>query len=135
MAVTELGRSPLRAPIRVAVYTGIATVGVVAMDPQHTHIPLCPFHAITGWWCPLCGGLRAVNAAARGHLGAALHDNVLLMAGLPILVWIFVDWTLRRRDGRAARSWPRWATVALVVLGVVFTVVRNLPALDALRPT
>lgn len=134
MAVTDFGPSRLRAPRRVAAMLGVATAGVVVLDPQHTHIPLCPFHAMTGWWCPLCGGLRAVNATARGHLGAALHDNVLLMAAVPVFAWYFVDWTLRLRAGRPARRWPRSATVALVVLGVVFTVARNLPAMGALRP-
>ena len=135
MAVTELERSPLRAPRRVAAMLGLATAGVVVFDPQHTHVPLCPFHAVTGWWCPLCGGLRAVNATVRGHLGAALHDNVLLIAALPLVAWMFVVWTLRLRAGRPARRWPRSATVLLVVLGIAFTIVRNLPALGALRPT
>ena len=135
MAVTGLGRSTPRAPLRVALVGVVATAGVVALDPQHTHIPLCPFHALTGWWCPLCGGLRAVNAVARGHLGAALHANVLLVAALPVVIWMFLDWTRRLRDGRPARSWPKWAPAAFVVLGVVFTVVRNLPAFSVLRPT
>jgi hypothetical protein len=51
---------------------GLAVAAVAAVDPDRRDIPLCPLHAMTGLLCPLCGGLRAVNHLAHGHLGAAL---------------------------------------------------------------
>jgi hypothetical protein len=107
---------------------------VVAVDPVRTHVPLCPFHAVTGWSCPLCGGLRAVDALARGHVLTAIGDNVLLVATVPVAL----AWSYSRRgrtrsvhDTQRAR---RAAVVALVVVAAAFTVLRNLPFAAALRP-
>ena len=41
-----------------------------AFDPAHRHVPLCPFHTITGWQCPLCGGLRCADALVHGQWSA-----------------------------------------------------------------
>jgi hypothetical protein len=122
-----------RAQLRVAVALSAGLGTDVVFDPQHRHVPLCPFHAVTGWWCPLCGGLRAADSLAHLHLRTAWHDNLLLVAGLPLLALWWLDWTVRTRDGRA--PWrPRLAVVTLIVVAISFTVLRNLPFADGLRP-
>lgn len=123
-----------RAPWAAAAGVLVGTAADVAFDPAHRHVPLCPFHAAFGWWCPLCGGLRCVNALVHGEFGAALHANVLLLAALPLALGYWLTWLHRSRTGRAAPS-PRRRTVAvIVVVLVIFTVVRNLPAMASLRP-
>jgi Protein of unknown function (DUF2752) len=97
-------------------------------------VPLCPFHAVTGWWCPLCGGLRAAQALSHGKVAAALHDNVVLVAALPLLALFWLDWLLRARADRPPRALSRAAGVTVVVALVGFTIVRNLPWAGALRP-
>lgn len=97
-------------------------------------MPLCPLHAATGWWCPLCGGLRATQALSHGDVAAALHDNALLLGSLPLLVWWWVDWIVRARADRAPRVLQRGAGLVVVLVLVGFTVVRNLPGAEALRP-
>ena len=121
-------------PWRVLGLLALATVGDVAFDPLHRHVPLCPFHAVTGWDCPLCGGLRAVDHLAHGHLAAAAHANLLVLVGLPLVALWWLDWALRARRGRPARGPGRTGTVALVAVAVLFTFVRNLPGFAALRP-
>jgi hypothetical protein len=119
--------------IRPAAVLIAAVAIVVAVDPVHTRVPLCPFHAVTGWSCPLCGGLRAVDALARGHVFTAIGDNVLLVAAVPVAI----AWSYSRR-GRARGEQDahrrRSAVVALVVVAAAFTVLRNPPFADALRP-
>jgi hypothetical protein len=122
-------------PARLAALLTLATAGDVALDPQHTHVPLCPFHSLTGMQCPFCGSLRAVDNLVRGHPLTALHDNLLLVAALPVLAVAWLDWVARRRTGRRARRWPRTATVWLVLLLVGYAVLRNLPSMAALRPS
>ena len=51
------------------------------------NVPLCPFHAATGLYCPLCGSLRGVGDLAHGHVMAALGSNLLLVVTLPLLAW------------------------------------------------
>lgn len=91
-------------------------------------LPQCPFHAITGLYCPGCGSTRALHALAHGELGAALGFNPLLVLALPLLAaWALarVAKTLRG-DATPVRQPPHAATVALVVV-VSFFLLRNLP--------
>jgi hypothetical protein len=62
---------------------GALTAAVVTFDPGTTPwFPSCPFHALTGWLCPLCGSLRAVHALSRGAPLAALAFNPITVVGL-----------------------------------------------------
>jgi hypothetical protein len=130
MTVRQAPHRPTRAPWLALAGVGTAAAVDVALDPAHHHVPLCPFRAATGWDCPLCGGLRAVNAALRGEFAAAWHANLLLWLSLPLLLWGFGRWV---RDGRPP-TLGRRAVVLVVLAAVCFTVVRNLPMAGALRP-
>ena len=123
-----------RAPWRFALLGVLATGGDALFDPVHRHVPLCPFFAITGWDCPLCGGLRAVDHLVHGQLVAALHANVLAVAAIPLVALWWADWWVRSRRGLDARGLGRAGGFAVAAVAVVFTVVRNLPAMAALRP-
>ena len=68
--------------------------------------PACPLRALTGWLCPLCGGLRAAHALLHGHILEALTLNPFLFAAG--LAWPFVP--------------PRWTAAG----AALFTVARNL---------
>jgi hypothetical protein len=122
----RLGR-PLAALAAVAV----PTVYVAGVDPnQPGHYPTCPFLQATGWWCPGCGGLRAVHALAHGQLTTAGHDNVLVLA-LAVLAgmyWVLWLWAaLTNTPAPGLRISRRQAAVLVLVLAL-FTVFRNLPA-------
>ena len=70
----------------LALVSVAAAILLAAFDPSTTWwFPSCPFHALTGWLCPLCGSLRAVHALLTGAPLAALAFNpltiVLLGAG------------------------------------------------------
>jgi hypothetical protein len=127
-------RARISAPTLAAVGVAAATAADVAFDPAHRDVPMCPFHAAFGWWCPLCGGLRAANALARGDLGAALHANAVLVCALPLLALYWLDWRSRSKRGLRARPLGRVGVAAVVAVLVLFTVVRNLPVATALRP-
>ena len=100
----------------------LAYVGLRDPHAPGFGFPTCPFHAITGWLCPGCGGIRMMHDVLNGDFGAALTDNAFLLVGLPLLaVWLL----LRRRAG--TRGVPIAAGVTIVVAAVVWTVVRNLP--------
>jgi hypothetical protein len=120
-----------------------ALAGVVAaftyvglIDPNHPgHYPVCPLFALTGVYCPGCGGLRCAHAVAHGDLATAFSDNALAVVGFGAFAVVWVTWLLRARRGItgrigvSARWW--WAVGALVA---IFTVVRNLPFGSALAP-
>ena len=112
-----------------------ATGGLLFVNPNTTHVPLCPLHAMTGLNCPLCGATRATWELLHGHLGTALHDNALYVLGLPFLLVLWGRWWEASRAGEStARLLPVWLSRSLIVVAVVFAVVRNLPFGQFLSP-
>jgi hypothetical protein len=96
-------------------------------DPSAT-MPTCPFHALTGLWCPGCGGLRMVHALLHGRLGEAAHDNVVLLAASPVLLGLLLAWSVTTlRGGRFRLRLRPVVAVALFALVLAWFVVRNLP--------
>ncbi len=111
-----------------AIVSGVLLAGAVGyvglVDPHNPHslYPLCPFKFLTGWNCPLCGGLRMTHDLVHGDLLASINDNVFALVGIPLLIGWFV---IRRRLGLSARTTPVVLTV--VVASIAWTVLRNLP--------
>ncbi len=108
----------------------LAAVAVVArVDPnQPGHYPGCPTRLLTGVDCPACGTLRGLHELSRGHFGAALDHNVLLLAAVPFGIWMWVRWTRAAVTGTPARVVvpPRWVVPVLSIVAITFTLVRNL---------
>jgi len=115
----------------------IATLAVHLRDPHEKGSwGFCPSAAL-GFYCPGCGGLRAVNDLTNGDLGAAASSNLVLVVLLPFVVVALVVWTLDRWQGRTRQ--PPWRVLRPGVLMLVaalatFTVLRNLAAGAWLAP-
>jgi hypothetical protein len=130
--IAEAGSRPARDPAqrrRLYGALGFSTLlagalGYVGLvDPHHQGLlfPFCPFRVLTGWNCPLCGGLRMTHDLLHGELSAAITDNVFLLVGIPMLTgWIL----LRRRREKAMLPMP--AAVTIVIATLAWTAVRNL---------
>lgn len=123
-----------RVPAIVAATVVSATAGLWAVNPNTTRVPLCPLHAATGWWCPLCGGLRATHALAHGDLVTALHDNALFVASVPLLIVGWLLWFTGAGATRATRLRTRRLLWAVMALALIFGVVRNLAWASWLAP-
>jgi hypothetical protein len=121
----------LRGPLTAAGGVGLATAALLLRDPhRHGSWGLCPFKAVTGWDCPLCGGLRAVNDLGHGRLVDAAHSNLLFVASVPVILALWVLWLRRGWTGSTrhlAGRFTRPLTLGYAVLLVVFTVYRNTP--------
>ncbi|MEO9236781.1 MAG: DUF2752 domain-containing protein [Jatrophihabitantaceae bacterium] len=109
----------------------MAVPGLYLFNPNTSRIPLCPLHAMTGLWCPLCGVTRASHALLHGQLGTALQDNLLFVLALPLLALAWWRWT---SPAGASRLLPRPVLASLLLLGVIFGVLRNLPVGSWLAP-
>lgn len=130
------GRGAALLPLGVAAVAlvGVGYVGLV--DPNTAgHYPTCPLLAITGWYCPGCGGLRAVYALGHGDLPTALARNPFAVLVLGYLVVTWVLWFQRRARGRPFR----WPASSRVLYGALFAIVtfwalRNVPGWTWLSP-
>jgi len=114
---------------------GIAATVFFFNPSAHKFYPVCLFHQLTGLNCPGCGGTRALYALLHGHFSTALRDNALLVGGISVLALRGIWFAARRICGRSNGAlfpanwlWP------LLVIVVVFTVLRNLPAFAFLSP-
>ena len=122
-------------PVLALVPVAAATAVVALLSPEEPgNYPTCPFHAVTGWWCPGCGSLRAVHALTSGDVATAVDRNVLLVLAVPVLVLAWAAWVRRTVTGRSRRPVPAAAGWTLLVTGLAFWVLRNVPAGSWLAP-
>jgi hypothetical protein len=131
-APTTRSRSErIRGPLLSAAGLAAATLALHVRDPHVTHSwGVCPLYALTGVYCPGCGGLRGVNDLTDGHLGQAASSNLLLVLAIPFAVVLFVRWGYAAwtgRDLRVVPVLPAGVKAGLIVLVVAFTLARNLP--------
>ncbi|WP_406140678.1 DUF2752 domain-containing protein [Streptomyces sp. NBC_01089] len=123
-------------PLGTLAAVAAAFTYVGAVDPNHPgHYPVCPLYALTGVYCPGCGGLRSAHEFAHGHFLAALGDNALAVVGYGVFAVVMVVWLVRAVQGRATRFTMRpalWWGIGAVAL--VFSVLRNFPVGSFLAP-
>ena len=127
----------MRAPVLVIGGLGLAVTALHFRDPhQGGSWGFCTSAAM-GFWCPGCGGLRAVNDLTRGDVGAAASSNLLFVLVLPLMVFLLGRWAVDRWTGREREVNTRLSTIVVVslcVAALVFTVLRNLPTGSWLAP-
>lgn len=125
------GAAAVRRPLLLAGGLGLMTLALRFRDPhQHASWGLCPFKLLTGWDCPGCGGLRAVNDLTHGHLAAAAASNLFFVVSIPLLVGLWFGWVRGAWTGRPSRVHPRLAkglVTGYLGLLVLFTIYRNTP--------
>ncbi|WP_210414613.1 DUF2752 domain-containing protein [Microlunatus elymi] len=97
----------------------------------------CPFRAVTGWQCPLCGATRMGAELLRGDLPAAFGYNPGVFIALVVLALSAVAWTvaavggptlrLPRRLADPIHRVPGWSWICVAAAAaVLYAVLRNL---------
>lgn len=133
--------------VRLAAIAGWAVAGaaIAVLSRHHPSdlgfLPPCP-SASLGLACAGCGSTRAVHFLLQGDLAAAWRHNPMLVAvGVPFAAVAGVGlaraaWTGRWPRSRLSPLVAARLGLALVILLVGWTVVRNLPGetFSVLRP-
>lgn len=123
-------------PLAVAAGALLGAGFVANVDPNVAgHYPTCPFLAVTGWYCPGCGALRAIHALGNGDLLTALARNPVVVVALVYLAVAWVLWFRRRVSGRLLQ-WlaPPWVLHGVLGVILAFWVLRNVPGWTWLSP-
>jgi len=112
----------------LAVAAGVAVLRM--FDPATSGVfPPCPLLALTGWYCPGCGSLRAFHQLLHGNLRNALAMNPLAVLTLPFLAYGMASHAIFVVRGRylprifVPAPWIRALSAAVVAFGIA----RNLP--------
>jgi len=119
---------------------GVAAAGLAlhVRDPHDAGSwGVCPLYALTGIYCPGCGGLRAVNDLTNADLLGAASSNLLFVLAIPLLAFLWVRWFRRRWKGEPTSPEvgnPYVLSAVAIVLLAGFTVARNLPFGSWLAP-
>ncbi len=99
--------------------------------------PDCPILRFTGFYCAGCGGQRMVHSLLRGDFSAAFHHNPYLFVLCPLAAVYAVVEVCRYGKGKRLLIYSRrfrWCLIAVLALGLLFTVLRNLPGFSFLVP-
>jgi Protein of unknown function (DUF2752) len=101
---------------------GILAVALRLFPPDTSAFyPTCPFHALTGLLCPVCGFTRALAALVAGRWQEAVHANPLVAIGAPVLAFRIL-WA--EKPGHTVI--PAAAMRYILAIAFAFTIVRNL---------
>jgi Protein of unknown function (DUF2752) len=108
----------------------IAVYYLYAYNPATSLLYLpCPFHMLSGFYCPGCGSLRALHHLLHGHLTMAFWLNPLMILSLPFLGYSFLSYLMTGIRGRSLPNIFVPASCIRVYLGIVllFWSLRNIP--------
>jgi hypothetical protein len=98
---------------------------------------VCPTYALFGFYCPGCGGLRAVNDLSDLRILDAASSHLAFVLTIPLFTYVFVRWTQSRWSGRSWDPPQRltlWIGILVIVGWTAFTVLRNTSAGSWLAP-
>src|SRR5664280_2852369 len=126
-AGSAVWRAPLVTPLAVAGAALLGALVVRVVDPNVAgHYPVCLSLTLTGTYCPLCGGLRAVHDLMLGNVAGAFRMNPLVVLGLPFLALAWWRWLRHALRGARVKvpavRWPAWVTFGVIA---AFWVARN----------
>ena len=129
-----MDRKTGRRLLRVGLAAGALAAGAAALLILR---PPCLILESTGLYCGACGVTRMVEELLRGRWEAAFWQNPYMFFVLPLAaLWLGGEALcyVRGRPPLWRRRWMLGILLAAVAAGAVFTVLRNLPGFEMLRP-
>lgn len=90
----------------------------------------CGLRTWTGFYCPGCGGQRAVHYYLHGQFLNGIRQNIMSLVLIPILMYYFFFFLRTLITGKPAPKTfidsARFGKILLILL-LLFTVLRNIP--------
>ena len=92
--------------------------------------PPCPFHYITGFYCPGCGSLRATHQLLHGNIMAAIRYNILMVILLPFVIYLYISQMNITINGRRLCQrvlFSKKFYFSLIFIIFAYWILRNIP--------
>ena len=108
-----------------------AVVALTGFDPFQLLRP-CAVNALTGFYCPGCGGTRAVHALLSGHIFRSFACHPIVPMAAVLAGWFMVSQTIERisagriRIGMHMRDVYLWGALGVIIANFL---VKNLALL------
>ena len=111
----------------------LAVIALIAIFLKTADISLtewirpCLFHRVTGFYCPGCGGTRAVAALIHGRFLQALWYHPLVPYGAVLFGGFMLTQAMKRMGIRGIKGWKyhNWYLYGAVALILVNFLVKN----------
>ncbi len=84
----------------------------------------CIFHAVTGLYCPGCGGTRAVEMLFQGEVVLSFFYHPVVLYGVGIYLWFMISHTIeylsrhRLRIGMKYRNLYLYLALMIVIINI-----------------
>ncbi|MBR3622289.1 MAG: DUF2752 domain-containing protein [Selenomonadaceae bacterium] len=86
----------------------------------------CPFHAITGYYCPGCGVTTLFLCLSVFDFYGAFHANPVLFVLSPVIFWLIVkDKIYRLNKQQHNKTYNKIALTTIIIL-VAYGIIRNI---------
>ena len=90
-----------------------------------SHAPKCLFHLVTGYYCPGCGGTRAVVFLLHGDFLHSLVYHPFVPYAFVLCTWFMISQTIERlskgrlRIGMHFREVFLWIALAIIIINFI----------------
>lgn len=108
----------------LGILLAIITAGSVLVAPFLPHtiqLPPCFFHLISGYYCPGCGGTRALRALCHGQFLQAVWFHPFVPYAASVYLYFMATQTIERIShgkfpiGMQYHNWIVWIAVTLII--------------------
>jgi len=93
--------------------------------------PHCPFHTLTGLYCPGCGSQRALSSLLHADFLQAFRFNILLVLSLPLLLFSAVAafaGAYKKQPVKQKIFYSPLFVKSVLFTVILFWILRNIPA-------
>ena len=110
------------------VLLGVLSFYFLFNPSEYSFFPKCPFHSITGLYCPGCGSQRAIHEILHLNILEGLKHNFLIIILIFILGYPFVLNLLTKAYNKNFNNIlhnPK-TTYTILVLVILYWILRNI---------